>query len=137
MTSLLDVEPYALRFWEEEFPILEPHVNAAGRKVYTERDLETIRRIRELLYDERYTIPGARQRLMADYRGESTAVSADSELDRPPALGTEGQVLIRAAGDKGGGAAIHLDAALDSARRIEQALDRADPQAGITTVESR
>lgn len=110
------MEAYALRYWEEEFPTLRPRFNSSGRRIYTEEDLEAIRRIQELLYDERYTIPGARQRLLEESENQPT--------DDVPALGPNGRALVWAAGDKGGGAAIHLEATLDSARRIERTLDR-------------
>ncbi len=114
MVRLLGVEPYALRYWEEEFPTLSPRKGPSGHKIYTEQDLATIRRIKELLYDQRFTIPGARQRLAEEGPGPN----AES-----PASGVGDRVLVFAAGDKGGGAAIHLDATLDTARRIEQTLD--------------
>jgi len=54
-------EPHVLRYWEQEFDILSPRKNRAGRRVYTDDDIETVERIRYLLKDEKYTIEGARQ----------------------------------------------------------------------------
>lgn len=84
--------------------------------------MAAIRRIRELLYEERYTIPGARQRLAEE--ALSDGVERGEVEDELPSLGAGGRARVRAAGDKGGGAAIQLDAALAAARRIERTLDR-------------
>lgn len=54
-------EPHVLRYWEQEFDVLNPRKNRAGRRVYTEEDIATVERIRHLLKDEKYTIAGARQ----------------------------------------------------------------------------
>ena len=54
-------EPHVLRYWESEFDVLGPRKNRAGRRVYTNEDIETVRRIQRLLKEEKYTIAGARQ----------------------------------------------------------------------------
>lgn len=61
--KLLGLEPYVLRFWESEFPQLAPLRTEKGQRLYSEQDLELIRRIQNLLHDERLTIDGARRRL--------------------------------------------------------------------------
>lgn len=55
------LEAHVLRYWESEFPILAPRKNRAGRRVYTEDDVQAVERIQQLLRDEKYTIEGARQ----------------------------------------------------------------------------
>lgn len=66
-------EPHVLRYWEQEFDVLDPRKNRAGRRVYTEEDIETVERIRRLLKDEKYTIEGARQAINRnDARDELT-----------------------------------------------------------------
>lgn len=62
---MLDVPAYVLRFWETEFPHLKPNKGGTGQRLYRRRDVETVSEIRRLLYDEGYTIPGARQMLKA------------------------------------------------------------------------
>ena len=62
---LLKVEPYVLRFWESEFPRLKPGKGANGRRMYRKRDIETVRIIKQLLYDKGFTIAGARKALSA------------------------------------------------------------------------
>lgn len=65
----LGVEPYVLRFWEEEFPQLTAARTKKGQRYYTEAHVRILERIKELLYTEKLTIKGARQRL----EGEATA----------------------------------------------------------------
>ena len=59
----LDIQPYVLRYWETEFPALSPDKSKSGQRVYSRQDLTIIRRIKELLYDEGYTIAGAKKKL--------------------------------------------------------------------------
>lgn len=63
---LAGVKPHVLRFWEQEFPSLAPKKDDSGRRVYRRRDVETVMKIRRLLYEEKFTIPGARRALMAE-----------------------------------------------------------------------
>jgi DNA-binding transcriptional MerR regulator len=61
VAQLCDVPAYVLRFWETEFPQLRPNKGGTGQRLYRRRDVEMALRIKTLLYDEGYTIPGARQ----------------------------------------------------------------------------
>jgi DNA-binding transcriptional MerR regulator len=61
VAKLCDVPAYVLRFWETEFPQLKPHKGGTGQRLYRKRDVEMALRIKSLLYDQGYTIPGARQ----------------------------------------------------------------------------
>ena len=63
VSELTGVKAHVLRYWETEFPELQPKKNRAGNRVYTARDIETVERIKHLLKDEKYTIEGARQAL--------------------------------------------------------------------------
>ncbi|MBP7865173.1 MAG: MerR family transcriptional regulator [Acidobacteria bacterium] len=60
---LMEIQPHVLRYWESEFSVLRPKKNSAGQRVYSERDLNLLRRIRQLLHNEGFTIAGARKRL--------------------------------------------------------------------------
>lgn len=62
------VPAYVLRYWESEFKLLRPKKNPAGQRVYRQRDVDLIRRIKTLLYDERLTLEGAKKRLAAEAR---------------------------------------------------------------------
>ena len=64
-------EPHVLRYWEQEFEVLSPRKNRAGRRIYTEEDVEVVERIRHLLKDEKYTIEGARQAIRRDDEREA------------------------------------------------------------------
>jgi DNA-binding transcriptional MerR regulator len=68
VARLCDVPAYVLRFWESEFPQLKPHKGGTGQRLYRRRDVEMALRIKCLLYDEGYTIPGARQVFKAELR---------------------------------------------------------------------
>jgi len=61
--EITDTQPYVLRFWESEFPQLSPKKNRSGQRVYQRKDIDTVVRIKQLLYEEEYTIAGARKKL--------------------------------------------------------------------------
>jgi DNA-binding transcriptional MerR regulator len=67
--ELAGVQAHVLRYWESEFPMLAPQKNRAGQRVYRKRDVEMALRIKELLYEDQYTIAGAKKRLTNDLRG--------------------------------------------------------------------
>jgi len=64
--KLLDIQPYVLRYWETEFVALHPAKSLSGQRVYAETEVAVIRRIKELLYEEGYTIAGAKKKLESD-----------------------------------------------------------------------
>ena len=66
--ELAGVQAHVLRYWESEFSMLAPQKNRAGQRVYRKRDVEMALRIRELLYEDQYTIAGAKKRLANDIR---------------------------------------------------------------------
>ena len=66
--SISGVPAYVLRYWESEFKLLRPKKNAAGQRLYRQRDLELVQRIKTLLYEERLTLEGAKKRLLAESR---------------------------------------------------------------------
>ena len=78
----LDIQPYVLRYWETEFPALKPNKSKSGQRVYSEQDLVVIRRIKELLYDEGYTIAGAKKKLDSE-DFSSLSQSAEAEAPEP------------------------------------------------------
>ncbi len=69
--DLSGVQAHVLRYWESEFPMLSPQKNRAGQRTYRKRDVEIALRIKELLYDDQYTIAGAKKKLAAELRGAS------------------------------------------------------------------
>jgi DNA-binding transcriptional MerR regulator len=68
VSELLGVEPYVLRYWETEFPVLSPKKSGTGHRLYRRKDVELLLRIKHLLYEKRFTIEGARQSLHAEAR---------------------------------------------------------------------
>lgn len=73
-------EPHVLRYWEQEFDVLSPRKNRAGRRVYTEEDIEVVERIRSLLKDEKYTIEGAKQAIRRGKQGADPRTQIRDEL---------------------------------------------------------
>ena len=63
VSRMTGVKPYVLRYWETEFPSLSPRKNRGGWRLYQKRDIETIISIKEMLYEDRYTIAGVKRRL--------------------------------------------------------------------------
>lgn len=63
VSRLTGVKSHVLRYWESEFPSLNPPKNRASQRVYRKKDIETILTIKELLYDENFTISGARKKM--------------------------------------------------------------------------
>ena len=63
VARLVGVQPYVLRFWESEFPALAPKKSGTGHRFYRRKDVELLLRIKQLLYEKRFTIEGARRHL--------------------------------------------------------------------------
>ncbi len=75
VSELCGVKPHVLRYWEQEFPQLKPVKRRGNRRYYQRRDVLLIRQIRSLLYDEGFTITGARQRLTGEEAREDITQS--------------------------------------------------------------
>ena len=85
--ELVDVQAHVLRYWETEFPMLSPQKNRSGQRSYRRRDVEISLRIKELLYDELYTIAGARKRLQNELRENGKSKNGETERIEPkPAI---------------------------------------------------
>lgn len=69
--ELVGVQAHVLRYWETEFPQLSPQKNRSGQRSYRRKDVEISLRIKQLLYDEMFTIAGARKKLQSELRGEA------------------------------------------------------------------
>jgi DNA-binding transcriptional MerR regulator len=82
---IAEVAPYVLRYWETEFPVLSEGKDKGASRLYTARDVKIIARIRELLYDEGFTVAGAKKRLEAEIvegRFEGNLAAAPSLRDQ-------------------------------------------------------
>ena len=91
--ELCDVKPHVLRYWEQEFTQLRPMKRRGNRRYYQHHEVLMIRRIRELLYDQGFTISGARNKLhdVAELgarleQSEATAMPASAEHTAPEAV---------------------------------------------------
>ena len=91
--DLIKVQPHVLRYWETEFPMLAPQKNRAGQRVYRRKDVEMVLRIRDLLYEEKFTIAGAKKKLLDEMRGATVRArleepaeetSESHSIDAPP-----------------------------------------------------
>jgi DNA-binding transcriptional MerR regulator len=80
VSELLGVEPYVLRYWETEFPVLSPKKSGTGHRLYRRKDVELLLRIKHLLYEKRFTIEGARQSLHSEGRAPKARASKQREL---------------------------------------------------------
>jgi len=82
--DLVGLKPHVLRYWESQFPVLNPSKNRSGNRVYQRKEIKLILLVQHLLYKEKYTIEGARQRLDALRRGGKSgelAQAASQALD--------------------------------------------------------
>ncbi len=68
VSTLCRLPAYVLRFWETEFPQLKPVKSSTGQRMYRRKDVEAVLRIKKLLYEEGFTIVGARQQLRSDVK---------------------------------------------------------------------
>lgn len=85
VSDIVGVKPYVLRYWETEFGDVRPTKSKSGQRLYKRRDVELLMSVKTLLYEERYTIDGAKQRLRETARGDvpatmSSAVTHASQL---------------------------------------------------------
>ena len=85
VARLCEVPAYVLRFWETEFPQLRPNKGGTGQRLYRKRDVEMALRIKSLLYDQGYTIPGARQVFKNEMKARESA-AAEAALPALPGV---------------------------------------------------
>lgn len=78
--SLTDLKPHVLRYWESQFRFLNPAKNRSGNRVYQRKEIELIMLVKHLLYTEKYTIDGARQKIDEHRRGGDLKPTARTAL---------------------------------------------------------
>lgn len=95
--ELTDLKPHVLRYWESQFKFLNPAKNRSGNRVYQRREVELIVLVKHLLYTEKYTIEGARQKVEAQRKGGAlrNAARAALTVQTLEALEVELQGLVR------------------------------------------
>src|SRR5487761_363271 len=79
VSRLTDTKPFVLRYWETEFPTLQPVKSPKGHRLYRRKDVDTVLLIKRLLYDEGFTIAGARRHLRDIREGPAELASESSE----------------------------------------------------------
>ena len=134
VARLCDVPAYVLRFWETEFPQLKPHKGGTGQRLYRKRDVEMALRIKSLLYDQGYTIPGARQVFKSEAKAKETADSSpqpESSTPQPQAAATPAPVDMGAAIRHDAQKRDHLSTLRDELRSLASLL--ANPSKSSTT----
>ena len=82
VSQLTQVKPYVIRYWETQFSALRPARRESGQRKFTQKDVDSILRIKELLYDKRFTIAGAKQYLKREARRGVSQLKLD--LDNSP-----------------------------------------------------
>ena len=73
---LLGVKAHVIRYWEREIPLIQPEKNKYGRRIYRDRDLQILLRLKYLLYERRFTLEGAREQLYLELAGENQDLRA-------------------------------------------------------------
>ncbi len=79
--TLTDLKPHVLRYWESQFRFLNPAKNRSGNRVYQRREIELIMLVKHLLYTEKYTIDGARQKVDEHRKGGELRAASRAALD--------------------------------------------------------
>jgi DNA-binding transcriptional MerR regulator len=69
VADMLELKPYILRYWEKEFSILRPKRNRVGRRYYVKKDIDIVRLIKNILYEQGYTIAGAKKKILQIIEG--------------------------------------------------------------------
>ena len=73
---LLGVKAHVIRYWEDEIPFIAPKKSKSGRRIYTDRELQLLLRLKHLLYEKRFTIEGARERIWKEAESSQADLSA-------------------------------------------------------------
>ena len=89
VSRLTDTKPFVLRYWETEFPTLQPVKSPKGHRLYRRKDVDTVLLIKRLLYDEGFTIAGARRHLRDISEGPAELASGSHESKPAPAAHTD------------------------------------------------
>ena len=82
VARITGLEPYVLRYWEKEFPMLSPRKSRGGNRTYTQKDIEVINRIKHLRTQEKLTIAGARNKLAMRRKSEDKATMLSAARSR-------------------------------------------------------
>ncbi|MBV9945894.1 MAG: MerR family transcriptional regulator [Myxococcales bacterium] len=101
VATLVGVEPHVLRYWEREFRSIRPAKSARGQRVYSRRDVESLMRVRELLYRDGFTVTGAKKKLAEEGGGDGDGADTDAEAAAEAHAGAASPASARAREDNG------------------------------------
>ena len=90
--ELTELKPHVLRYWESQFKFLNPAKNRSGNRVYQRKEIELILLVKHLLYTEKYTIDGARQKLDEHRKSGQLRAAARAALDYETLVSVEGEL---------------------------------------------
>ncbi len=97
VAGIVGVEPHVLRYWETEFRSIRPQKSAKGQRIYSRRDVETLLKVRELLYAHRFTIAGAKRKLreggIEPIPADEGATSEEAQRMREALLSIRGELV--------------------------------------------
>jgi DNA-binding transcriptional MerR regulator len=126
VSRLSDLKPFVLRYWETEFPMLEPVKSPSGHRMYRQQDVDMVFKIKRLLYDEGFTIAGARRHL----RETNGMIGVEPSARAAATMGSEqasaanaGSDYSAAAGADGSAASGHAAGRAPTVRTAENATD--------------
>ena len=86
VATLCRLPAYVLRFWESEFPQLRPIKSSTGQRMYRKRDVESVVRIKQLLYEQGFTISGARQQMRAETKSDKSQTAIPFPTQAAPEI---------------------------------------------------
>src|ERR1700688_3502877 len=86
VSRLSELKPFVLRYWETEFPMLEPVKSPSGHRMYRQEDVDMVFKIKRLLYDEGFTIAGARRHLRENGTPSSETIAASAPAENAAEL---------------------------------------------------
>ncbi len=119
VARLAGIKPYVLRFWETEFPALGPKKSGTGHRLYRRKDVEMVLEIKRLLYEQRFTIEGARKFIETRAKTDAAAASAAKPSKRKAAKGTAAAAPAKGQVDLfGDGSSATLDLVRQELREI-------------------
>lgn len=132
--KLVDIQPFVLRYWETEFPFLAPSKNKSGHRTYRQVDIDLVNRIKALLYDEGYTVPGARKKLETEIESGGLEAAARGAVAETASVDSGGSKENRSVVDTKGAKELKklrsgIEGALGQAREILTLLEPAPPAA--------
>jgi len=102
--DLVGVQAHVLRYWETEFPMLSPKKNKSGQRTYRRKDVEIALRIKDLLYEELFTIAGAKKRLQSEIRGGGKSKKKAAQASKEIQPGEQPSLIEDSAAESAGAA---------------------------------